>query len=58
VIHGEHFAEHLCVVALVISNDGTKVPLGVVEGSTENATVVRPLLADLRDQSLDVTRPA
>ena len=47
MIDGVHFAEHLCVVALGISIDGTKVPLGVVEGSTENATVVKALLADL-----------
>src|SRR5439155_3868373 len=47
----------LCVVALGISIDGTKIPLGVVEGSTENATVVKALLADLRDRGLDVCRP-
>ncbi len=57
MIDGVHFAEHLCVVALGISVDGTKVPLGVVEGSTENATVVRALLADLADRGLDVSRP-
>ena len=47
MIDGVHFAEHLCVVALGITIDGTKVPLGVVEGSTENATVVKALLSDL-----------
>jgi transposase-like protein len=57
MIDGVHFAEHLCVVALGITIDGTKVPLGVVEGSTENATVVKALLADLRDRGLEVTRP-
>jgi transposase-like protein len=57
MIDGVHFAEHLCVVALGISIDGTKVPLGVVEGSTENATVVKALLTDLRDRGLDVCRP-
>jgi putative transposase len=57
MIDGVHFAEHLCVVALGISIDGTKIPLGVVEGSTENATVVKALLADLRERGLDVTRP-
>jgi hypothetical protein len=39
MIDGAHFAEHLCVVALGIGVDGTKHSLGVVEGSTENATV-------------------
>jgi putative transposase len=57
MIDGVHFADHLCVVALGISIDGTKIPLGVVEGSTENATVVKALLADLRDRGLDVCRP-
>jgi putative transposase len=57
MIDGVHFAEHLCVVALGITIDGTKIPLGVVEGSTENATVVKALLTDLRDRGLDVCRP-
>ncbi len=57
MVDGVHFADHLCVVALGISIDGTKIPLGVVEGSTENATIVKALLADLRDRGLEVTRP-
>lgn len=54
---GVHFGEHCCVVGLGIGIDGTKHPLGVVEGSTENATVVTELLTGLRDRGLDVTRP-
>ena len=54
---GVHFGEHLCVVALGITIDGIKVPLGLVEGATENATVVTELLTGLRDRGLDVTRP-
>ncbi len=57
MIDGVHFADHLCVVALGIGIDGTKHPLGVVEGATENATVVTDLLVDLRDRGLDTTRP-
>ena len=38
---GVYFADHLCVVALGIDIDGTKHPLGLVEGSTENTTVVK-----------------
>jgi putative transposase len=57
LIDGVHFAEHLCVVALGISIDGTKIPLGLVEGSTENTTVVTDLLTNLRERGLDVTRP-
>jgi putative transposase len=49
MVDGVHFAEHLCVVALGIGIDGTKVPLAVVEGSTENATLVTDLCVDLRD---------
>ncbi len=57
MIDGVHFAGHCCVVGLGIGIDGTKHPLGVVEGDTENATVVTDLLVDLRDRGLDVTRP-
>src|SRR5207237_10592023 len=37
--------------------DGTKHPLALVEGSTENATLVTDLLVGLRERGLDVTRP-
>lgn len=57
MVDGVHFADHCCIVALGISIDGTKHPLGVVEGSTENATVVTDLLTNLRDRGLDMTRP-
>src|SRR6266536_3995141 len=39
-----------------VTAEGTKVPLGVVEGSTENATVVRGLISNLRDRGLDVSQ--
>jgi putative transposase len=57
MIDGVHFANHLCVVALGISIDGTKIPLAVVEGDTENTTVVKDLLVNLRERGLDMTRP-
>ncbi len=57
MIDGVHFAESCCVVALGIGIDGTKHPLALVEGSTENATLVTDLLVDLRERGLDVTRP-
>jgi putative transposase len=57
MVDGVHFAEHTCVVALGIGIDGTKHPLALVEGSTENATLVRELLVGLRERGLDVTRP-
>jgi len=44
MIDGVHFSEHCCVVALGIGIDGTKHPLSLVEGSTENATLVTELI--------------
>ena len=57
MIDGVHFAESCCVVALGIDIEGNKHPLALVEGSTENATLVTGLLVDLRERGLDVTRP-
>jgi putative transposase len=45
------------LLALGIAIDGTKWPLAVVEGDTENATVVKRLLVDLRERGLDVRKP-
>ena len=42
-------------MALGIDIEGTKHPLALVEGSTENATW--SLLVDLRERGLNVTRP-
>ena len=42
---------------LGIDIDGTKHPLALVEGATENATLARELLVGLRERGLDVTRP-
>jgi len=41
------------VVALGITTDGVKIPLGLWEGSTENTTVATALLSDLVDRGLD-----
>lgn len=57
MIDGVHFGEHTCVVALGIGIDGTKHPLSLVEGSTENATLVSELIVGLRERGLDVTKP-
>jgi putative transposase len=45
------------VVALGIDIEGTKHPLSLVEGSTENATLVTELIVGLRERGLDVSRP-
>jgi putative transposase len=57
MVDGIRVAEHCCVVALGITIDGTKIPLGLAEGATENATVVGDLLVGLRERGLEVTRP-
>ncbi len=53
MLDGMEIAERTHVVALGISTDGVKIPLGLWEGSTENATLARTLLADLVDRGLD-----
>lgn len=55
-VDGFDFAGHTMVGALGVTADGTKVPLGVVEGSTENASVARGLISDLRDRGLDASQ--
>jgi putative transposase len=57
MVDGVHFGEHVCVVALGVTIDGTKVPLAIEEGSTENATLVTSLIVGLRERGLDVTKP-
>jgi putative transposase len=52
MLDGEHMAERCVVVALAITADGTKVPVGLWDGSTENKTVVRALLADVVSRGL------
>ena len=57
MVDGVHFGEHTCIVALGIDIDGIKHPLSLVEGSTENTTLVTELIVGLRERGLDVTRP-
>jgi putative transposase len=52
-LDGFHMGGHCLVGALGVTADGTKVPLGVVEGTTENAAVCTRLVADLADRGLD-----
>jgi putative transposase len=55
MVDGVQVAGRCCVVALAILADGTKLPVGLWDGSTENATVVRHLLADLQGRGLDAS---
>jgi putative transposase len=52
MIDGIDLADMTHVVALGITTDGTKIPLSLREGSTENATVATALLSDLVDRGL------
>ena len=55
MIDGTDFAGECVVAAMAVTADGTKVPVGLRLGDTENTTVVADLLADLVDRGLDVT---
>ena len=52
MIDGLNVAGEMIVVALVITADGVKVPVGLRLGDTENIVVVKDLLADLVDRGL------
>src|SRR5881296_3826905 len=53
MLDGLEIAGRTHVVALGITTDGVKIPLGLWEGSTENATVATALLSDLVERGLD-----
>jgi transposase-like protein len=53
MLDGLEIADRTHVVALGITTEGVKIPLGLWEGSTENATLACTLLADLVDRGLD-----
>src|SRR3954468_9882950 len=54
MLDGIELKGRCCVVALGIDTDGVKHPLGLWDGSTENATVATTLLANLVERGLDV----
>ncbi len=56
-IDGLHFRDHVILLALGVDAQGTKHVLALREGTTENATVCKGLLADLRQRGLDLDRP-
>ena len=56
-IDGLHFREHVILLALGVDSQGQKHVLALHEGTTENATVCRALLTDLRARGLDLDRP-
>ena len=56
LIDGVHVGGHCIVVALGLDNTGIKHPLGLWEGSTENATVVQGLLTNVQSRGLRTDR--
>lgn len=53
LLDGKHFRGECLVAALGVDKAGQKHVLGLWHGATENSTVVRELLADLRERGLD-----
>jgi transposase-like protein len=54
MVDGIELKDRCAIVALGVSTDGVKLPLGLWDGSTENKTVTAHLLADLVGRGLDV----
>lgn len=57
-IDGVGFGDTTCIVAMGVTDGGEKKILGVIEGATENATVVSDLLANLEERGLELTHRA
>lgn len=56
-IDGIEIAKHAVIIALGVTQDGTKVPLGVWAGSTENHVVAGALMQNLIERGLRVDAP-
>ncbi len=56
-IDGIQVAGHTVVVALGVTKDGSKVPLGLWMGSTENAVVCTALVQNLIERGLKIDAP-
>jgi putative transposase len=53
MLDGLELKGRMMIVALGITTEGVKIPLGLWEGSTENATIATALLSDLVERGLD-----
>jgi len=51
-LDGKSFADEQIIIALGVTLDGQKIPLGFVEAATENERVCRRFLSDLVDRGL------
>jgi transposase-like protein len=57
LIDSQYFRRECLVVSLGVDGSGTKHVLGLWHGATENSTLVRTLLADLRERGLNTESP-
>jgi putative transposase len=57
LLDGIEVAEETVIIALGVTTDGTKVPLGLWTGSTENHVVAGALLQNLIERGLRVEQP-
>ena len=53
LIDGQYFRKECLIVALGVDPEGQKHVLGLWQGATENSTLVRELLTDLRERGLN-----
>lgn len=53
LVDGQYFRKECLIVALGVDKQGQKHVLGLWQGATENSTLVRELLADLRERGLN-----
>lgn len=53
LIDGQYFRKECLIVALGVDKQGQKHVLGLWQGATENSTLVRELLTDLRERGLN-----
>jgi putative transposase len=57
LLDAKYFQQDCIVVAMGVTQDGVKHILGLWQGSTENSTLVKDLLADLVTRGLDPQKP-
>ena len=57
MMDGVHFHDYTLIVALAVTSDGRKHVLGLWQGATENTTLCKALLTDLRDRGLRTDSP-
>lgn len=57
LVDGQYFRKECLIVALGVDKQGQKHVLGLWQGATENSTLVRELLSDLRERGLDTEAP-